>query len=52
MAGTTSIRAVPDGVIVRNGNAEVKIWAHQVIPFCNFATDWIEQLEQRKDEQQ
>ena len=52
MAGTTSIRAVSDGVIIRQGSAEVKIWAHQVIQFCNFATGWIEQLEQREDEQQ
>ena len=52
MTGTTSIRAVSDGVIIRQGSAEVKIWAHQIIPFCNFATDWIEQLEQRKEQQQ
>ena len=51
-AGTTSIRAVSDGVIIRQGSAEVKIWAHQVIPFCNFATDWIERLEQRAEQEE
>ena len=49
MTGTTSIRAVSDGVIIRQGSAEVKIWAHQIIQFCNFATDWIEQLEQQHE---
>lgn len=49
MAGTTSIRAVPDGVIVRNGNAEVKIWAHQILGFTEFAVDWAEQLGQQQE---
>ena len=49
MTGTTSIRAVPDGVIVRNGNAEVKIWKHQIIPFCDYAVDWAEQLGQQHE---
>lgn len=52
MAGTTSIRAVPDGVIVRNGNAEVKIWAHQIAAFTDYATKWAEQLGQRKEQDQ
>jgi len=52
MAGTTSIHAVPEGVELRNSGNRIIIYRHQVIPFCNFATDWIEQLEQRKDEQQ
>lgn len=52
MTGTTSIRAVSDGVIIRQGSAEVKIWAHQIIPFCNFATDHWERLEQQKEQQQ
>ena len=51
-AGTTSIRAVSDGVIIRQGSAEVKIWAHQILRFTDFAVDWAETLEQRKDEQQ
>ena len=51
MTGTTSIRAVSDGVIIRQGSAEVKIWAHQIPAFTQYAADWAEQLEQRKDEQ-
>lgn len=51
MAGTTSIRAVPDGVIVRQGSAEVKIWAHQLAAFTQYAVDWAEQLGQRKDQE-
>ena len=49
MAGTTSIRAVPEGVELRNGGNRITIYRHQVIQFCNFATDWIEQLEQRTE---
>lgn len=52
MAGTTSIHAVPEGVIVRNGNAEVKIWAHQIPAFAQYATKWAETLEQQRDQQQ
>ena len=50
-AGTTSIRAVPDGVIIRQGSAEVKIWAHQILRFTDFAVDWVETLEQRAEEE-
>ena len=46
-AGTTSIRAVPDGVIIRQGSAEVKIWKHQILRFTEFAVDWYEIIEQR-----
>ena len=49
MAGTTSIRAVPDGVELRNSGNRITIYRHQIIPFCNFATDWWEQLEQRRE---
>ena len=55
MTGTASIRAVSDGVIIRQGSAEVKIWAHQILRFTDFAVDWVETLEQRagqEDEQQ
>lgn len=51
MAGTTSIRAVSDGVIVRNGNAEVKIWKHQILRFTEFAVDWFEQLERAAEQE-
>lgn len=52
MAGTTSIRAVPDGVIIRQGGAEVKIWKHQILRFTEFAVDWLEQLEKQREQQQ
>lgn len=52
MAGTTSIRAVPEGVELRNSGNRIIIYRHQIIQFCDFATDWIEQLEQRKEQQQ
>lgn len=51
MAGTTFIRAVSDGVIIRQGSAEVKIWAHQLIPFADFSVDWGETLAQRAEEE-
>ena len=51
MAGTTSIRAVPEGVELRNGGNHIIIYRHQIIPFCNFATDHWERLEQRKEQQ-
>ena len=51
-AGTTSIRAVPEGVELRNSGNRIIIYRHQLIPFCDYAVDWWEQLEQRKDEQQ
>ena len=49
MAGTTSIRAVPDGVIIRQGSAEVKIWKHQIAAFTQYATKWAEQLGQQHE---
>ena len=52
MAGTTSIHAVPEGVELRNSGNHIIIYRHQVIPFCNFATDWFEMLEQRAEQEQ
>ena len=52
MAGTTSIRAVPDGVIIRQGNAEVKIWKHQILRFTEFAVDWYEVIEKQRGQQE
>ena len=49
MAGTTSIHAVPEGVELRNSGNRIIIYRHQLIPFCNYAVDWAEQLEQRKE---
>lgn len=51
MAGTTSIRAVSDGVIIRQGDAEVKIWKHQLLRFTEFAVDWYEVIEQRAEQE-
>ena len=51
MTGTASIRATEDGIELRQGRNTVRLYAHQIIPFCNFATDWWEQLEQRKEQQ-
>ena len=50
MAGTTSIRAVSDGVIIRQGNTEVKIWKHQILRFTEFAVDWYENLERQAEQ--
>lgn len=47
MAGTTSIRAVPEGVELRNGGNRIIIYRHQLIPFCDYAIDWVETLAQR-----
>lgn len=52
MAGTTSIHAVPEGVELRNSGNRIIIYRTQILPFCDYAIDWHEQLEQRKDEQQ
>ena len=49
MTGTTSIRAVSDGVIIRQGGAEVKIWKHQILRFTEFAVDWHEVIEQQRE---
>lgn len=49
MAGTTSIHAVPEGVELRNSGNRITIYRHQLIPFCKYAVDWAEQLEQRKE---
>ena len=51
-AGTTSIRAVPEGVELRNGGNRITIYRHQIIPFCDFAIDWAEQQAGQEDEQQ
>lgn len=51
MAGTTSIHAVPEGVELRNSGNRIIIYRHQIAAFTQYAADWAEQLEQRKDEQ-
>lgn len=49
MTGTASIRATAGGIELRQGRNTVRLYTHQILPFCNFATDWWEQLEQRKE---
>ena len=49
MAGTTSIRAVPEGVELRNSGNRIIIYRHQIIPFCDYAVDWAEQLGQQQE---
>lgn len=51
MAGTTSIHAVPEGVELRNSENRIIIYRHQILPFCDYAVDWAEQLEQREEQQ-
>ena len=45
MTGTTSIRAVPEGVELRNSGNRIIIYRTQIIPFCDYAVDWAEQLD-------
>lgn len=52
MAGTTSIHAVPEGVELRNSGNRITIYRHQVAAFTQYAADWAEQLEQRKEQDQ
>lgn len=52
MAGTTSIRAVPEGVELRNSSNHIIIYRHQLRTFADYAVNWAEQLGQRKEQQQ
>lgn len=49
MTGTASIRAVADGIELRQGRNTVRLYAHQILPFTDYAVDWAETLEQRKE---
>lgn len=51
MTGTASIRAVADGIEIRQGKHTIHLYAHQLMPFADYAVDWHEQLEQRKEQQ-
>ena len=51
MAGTTSIRAVPEGVELRNSGNRIIIYRHQIAAFTQYATKWHERLEQQKEQQ-
>ena len=48
MTGTASIRATADGIELRQGRNTVRLYAHQILPFCDYAVDWAETLEQKK----
>ena len=52
MTGTASIRATADGIELRQGRNTVRLYAHQIRPFTDYAVDWAETLEQRKEQQQ
>lgn len=49
MAGTASIRATENGIEIRQGRNTIHLYRHQISAFANYATDWAETLEQRKE---
>ena len=51
MAGTTSIRAVPEGVELRNGGNRITIYRHQIAAFTQYAVDHMERLEQAAEQE-
>ena len=51
MAGTTSIRAIPEGVELRNSGNRIIIYRHQIAAFTQYADAWAAQLEQKHEEQ-
>ena len=51
-AGTTSIRAVPEGVELRNGGNRIIIYRHQISAFTQYANSWAEQLQQQQAEEE
>lgn len=51
MTGTATIRAIEDGIELRQGRNTVRLYRHQILPFTRYAVDWAEQLEKRKDQQ-
>lgn len=52
VTGTASIRATENGIELRQGQNTVRLYRHQILPFTDYAVDWHEQLEQRKEQQQ
>ena len=50
MTGTASIRATENGIEIRQGQNTVHLYRHQILPFTDFAVDWAETLEQRKEQ--
>lgn len=52
VTGTASIRAVADGIELRQGQNAIHLYRHQLRTFADYAVDWAEQLEQRKEQQQ
>ena len=49
MTGTATIRATENGIELRQGRNTVRLYTHQILPFTDYAVDWHEQLEQRKE---
>lgn len=52
MTGTASIRATADGIELRQGRNTVRLYAHQILPFTDYAIDWAETLGQQKYEEE
>ena len=51
VTGPASIRAIEDGIELRQGQNTVRLYRHQILPFADYATKWAETLEQRKEQQ-
>lgn len=51
VTGTASIRAIEDGIELRQGQNTVRLYRHQILPFTDYAVDWAETLEQQKEQQ-
>lgn len=52
VTGTASIRATENGIEIRQGRNTVHLYRHQILPFTDYAIDWAEALEQRKEQRQ
>lgn len=48
MNGTASIRATATGIELRQGQARITIYRHQILSFTDYAVDWLEQLERQE----
>ena len=52
MTGTATIRATENGIELRQGRNTVRLYAHQILPLTDYAVDWAETLEQRKEDRE
>ena len=51
MTGAASIKAIPNGVELRQGQNTVRLYRHQILPFTDYAVDWFENLEQQAEQE-